>query len=71
MEQRSVKNVFASVWGLIESPSYEKAPKLVNQGTANSRMHELFIRKNVKKDSNVKILQSVAIQTEAHVSFEC
>lgn len=32
MKQRSIENVFASIWGFIKPPSYEEAPKLVNQG---------------------------------------
>lgn len=40
MKQRSIENVFASVWGFIKPPSYEEAPKLVNQGATNERTHE-------------------------------
>lgn len=48
MEQRSVQNVFASIWGFIEPPSYEKAPKLVNQGTEDGDV-EIIARGDVRR----------------------
>lgn len=65
MKQRSVENVFSSIGGLVEPPSDEEAPKLVNQRTANERTCELFIGKMEKEDSNIKYSKAFSIQTES------
>lgn len=62
VEQSSIENILPSIWCFIQPPSYEKAPKLMDQGTRNS--------KSYKEYSNSKLLPSIPQVTINHVLLE-
>lgn len=62
MEQSSIENILPSIWCFIQPPSYEKAPKLMDQGTRNS--------KSYKESSNPKLLPSICQVTINYMLLE-
>lgn len=62
VEQSSIENILPSIWCFIQPPSYEKAPKLMDQSTRNS--------KSYKEYSNSKLLPSFPQVTINHVLLE-
>lgn len=62
VEQSSIENVLPSIRRFIQPPSYEKAPKLMDQGAKNS--------KSYRECSSSKFLPSICQVTISHVPLE-